>query len=170
MLNNSDKKWPILDFWYLIIVFLFPWMCMLAYFNFEFASMMALLLPIFVPITAAITGAKALARDSVKAYDMVKMNMIIKLNYVPAYILSIAIAVSGGIITIIFMGILVLIFDMFCSASTAPWGMLSVQKLVREEKIEKERALGYTVSQFVCYLDVIMAIILFVKVRKTEVV
>lgn len=168
MINNSDKKWPILDFWYLIIVFIFPWIFVLACLVSDSLLLIIMLLANFVPIISALMGARGLARDNVKAYDMAKMNMIIKLNYVPVYVLSVVMAVSNGILTILFLGILILMFDMFCSVSTGLWTVSCMTKLTREGKIETNKAILYSIPQFICYLDVIMAIILFVRVRKTE--
>jgi len=102
-----------------------------------------------------------------KSLELIKMNMIIKLVHIPAYILIFLLGILL-FISIFTMGVsFYLIFldclTIFCSGII---GVMAIFKGTKENKVDKKYFIKYSLLQFVFCFDVFYAVHIFNKSKK----
>lgn len=102
--------------------------------------------------------------------DVVKLNMLIKLIHIPAYVL---IFFMGAVTMItIFTSVLSLVFvflDMITIICTGAIGLSSAMKCKRAGLISGLRALVYGIIQFIFCIDIVSAVMLYMNIKKKDI-
>jgi hypothetical protein len=104
-----------------------------------------------------------------KAKELLRINMIVKLIHVPAY-LFIFLMGLGFTITIFTIGISVvlMILDGMTIFLTGMIGLGGVIRSLRESKLSKRSAVTHGILQFIFCADIISSIIIYRRVKNSD--
>lgn len=119
-------------------------------------------------VSLAFTGAlcaRSLAKKT-GAVEMARLNMIVKLVHIPAYI---AIFLLGAVMLISIWGIgFTIVFFLHDVAAIAMTGFIGAVAVVRagaEGRISRQYAVLYAIGQFLFCIDIAACILLYLRVR-----
>ena len=140
---------------------------------FDNSAITVLFALIAVYITALLCSAVVIITSLVKkreAQDLLRVNMIIKLIHVPAYIIIFIIGMIG-LITIFTMGIslALMILDVMTIFLTGVIGLGGVIRAYKETKLSKKSAIIHGILQFVFCADVFSSVIVYRRVKRKDV-
>lgn len=109
-------------------------------------------------------------KNKTMAVEILRLNMIIKLAHILAYILIFLIGLMC-MITIFTYGITIIlvILDFLTILLSGIIGVAGVIRSVKERKLELSKAIIHGVLQFIYCADVISAIILYSKIKKANI-
>lgn len=101
------------------------------------------------------------------ATEILRINMIIKLIHIPAYLILYIVGVIC-LLTIFTFGISIalVIIDIMIIVLSGLIGLGGIIRSVKENKIRKETGIIFAVLQFVFCVDVIIAIVAYIMVRR----
>ena len=104
-----------------------------------------------------------------KSSELLRMNMVIKLIHIPAYMLIFAFGLICSL-TIFTVGITIVLvlLDGMTIALSGLIGLSGIVRGFRENRITKQRAVIHSILQFIYCVDVINSIILFKTIKKAE--
>lgn len=105
--------------------------------------------------------------DKKKAVDLTRVNMVIKLIQIPAYLILFIIGMLS-MITIFTMGIglFLIVLNVLSITLTGLIGLGGVVKMFREKRLQITEAVIYAILQFVFCADVICSIVMYIKAKK----
>lgn len=111
------------------------------------------------------------AKGKYKAVSLARMNMIIKLVHIPAYLLHFAIGIMGLLLGIFGFGFIfwAILIDLLTIGLSGMVGISACVSARKEGLISKSAAVLYAFMSFTYCVDFIFAIVLFVKSRKSKV-
>lgn len=119
-------------------------------------------------VSLAFTGAlcaRSLAKKT-GAVEMARLNMIVKLVHIPAYI---AIFLLGAVMLISIWGIgFTIVFFLHDVAAIAMTGFIGAVAVVRagaEGRVPRQYAVLYAIGQFLFCIDIVACILLYLRVR-----
>lgn len=136
--------------------------------NFVFIPMLILILIYVFTIIYSIILSITNYTKNKKSSDILKVNMIIKIIHIPAYIVVFILGL-GFMMSFFFPVALIFMFldavTIFCSGSIGLSGILNGKK---EEKFSKNETIIYGILQFVFCLDVLFSIITYRRSKQLK--
>ncbi len=119
-------------------------------------------------ISAVITFVSGITNKR-KSLEMLRINMIVKLIHVPAY-LCIFVVGLGCMLTIFTFGITIIfiLLDLMTIVLSGLIGLGGILRSLRENKISIKAAVIHGIFQFVFCADIISSIVLYRTVKATE--
>ena len=110
-------------------------------------------------------------KGNYNAIELVKMNMIIKLVHIPAYIIHFLLGMLGLLASVWGIGFILwaIIIDLVTIGLTGMVGISACICCRKEGLLTKSMSLLYAFSSFIYCVDVVSAIVFFVKVKKSTV-
>lgn len=104
-----------------------------------------------------------------KSLEILRINMIIKLIHIPAYLIIFVLGLLSTItIFTIGLAIVLLVLDLLTIAVSGLIGLGGVIGSLRENKISIKKAVIYGILQFMYCADVISSILIYRTVKATE--
>lgn len=172
--KERQNKWSFGKNWDLIGVAIFPYMFYIldaVYLDINFVdTIINLLFRLSYPVALVLVikaGIRNVKREILNAKDMAWMNLIIKFVYMPMFVFNVIIGFVSVLNPLTIGFIVNVIFHHFLFISISGiWGIFCVIKAVREKKMMNGMAILWGISQLVYCVDVIAAIILYVKMAK----
>ena len=110
-------------------------------------------------------------KGNYNAIELVKMNMIIKLVHIPAYIIHFLLGMLGLLASVWGIGFILwaITIDLVTIGLTGMVGVSASVCCKKEGILSKSMSWLYAFSSFIYCVDVISAIVFFVKVKKSRV-
>jgi hypothetical protein len=103
------------------------------------------------------------------AQEVARINMVVKLLHIPAYIVIFIIGLLG-LITIFTAAISIVLMVMACMtiSLTGLLGLGGIIRGLRENKLSKKESVIHAIFQFVFCADIISSIIVYRKIKPVE--
>jgi hypothetical protein len=137
--------------------------------NNAFYLVFVLFILYFISFVCSVIACITSIANKRKALEVLRINMIIKLIHIPAYIMIFVVGLFC-MITIFTFGITIalIILDGLTIVLSGLIGLGGVTKSLKENKISKIAAAIHGILQFVFCADIISSVIIYLKVKKTE--
>lgn len=125
---------------------------------------------IAVPIASAVLGAVYAVRSDISAYTAAKLNLIVKAVHIPAYIVNFLLGSAGLVMSVWGIGVIgyAIIADVLTIALTGIHSVGCMAKIRKEGVLSTGYAVLAAIGSFIFCADVIIAIVLFGRSRKTQ--
>ncbi len=155
---------------YLIIMLIYiPFFSEKAY-AFDVLKVIALTYNLY-SLIIVITNAVQIARGRYTAHQAAKMNCVIKGVQIPAYMFHFLLAMLGGLLSVWGIGFILwaILIDILTIALTGINAIGCCIRMCKEGMISKGKSVFYALCSFVFCIDVVVAIILYIKAKKRNV-
>ena len=110
------------------------------------------------------------AKGKYKAVSLARMNMIIKLVHIPAYLLHFAIGIMGLLLGIFGFGFIfwAILIDLLTIGLSGMNGISACISARKEGLLSKGMTVLFAITNFIYCVDVLCAILIYDKLKKSK--
>lgn len=132
-------------------------------------SLIAIVFMLFVTFICSVVEIAMLITKKDDSYELLRVNMIIKMVHIAGFIMLFILAVLFAItVAGVFLSILIWFVSWIMIILSGIIGCIGIRNLVKQGVISKSEGVEHYICQFIFFVDVINAVALYYKFYKTN--